>query len=388
MNSIMVLNEKAIMERSLERGSGMKFIEFVHFNNIPLNDIFVDQFFHNLHGDMFVYFDAKTVEYFGYTGSSWNQIKTIKNLVRENFSEEIRNSEDWIMLKEKDDYLEWRESLFLLERENYRSENPEAKSSELSKKELKKMYPLPLVKRGKQQQHLLIRPKLFKEMLMLANTTKGKQVRKYYLDMVDVMELYVRYQQTAVIQAQKCEIGDLTKLIQDMRDDAKSDRREILGELRDTKKTVNVINHKLDRAVQDRVVMKDVPLDKKNSVFIYRLKDAYDKEYDYYVFRCQNGNISDLVCQRENFLIKRRKKRWKQKSLKRSEIPKLVKVARIGYTGYMPNAIVFWDKFKDEQLSGGTIESYKNGKFDLIVDEKDFLELLKTEDQMRGQNLK
>lgn len=51
----------------------MKFDEFVRFNSIDLDSIFVDKFFHNIRNDMH-HFDKSTymnqdmIEYFGYSG--------------------------------------------------------------------------------------------------------------------------------------------------------------------------------------------------------------------------------------------------------------------------------------------------------------------------------
>ena len=42
--------------------------------------------------------------------------------------------------------------------------------------------------------HILILPNLFKRLLMLCNTEKGKRVRNYYIDLEEAIFLYVLYQ--------------------------------------------------------------------------------------------------------------------------------------------------------------------------------------------------
>lgn len=72
---MILLDEKKILVDSLAEGVNMKFDEFVRFNSIGLDSIFVDKFFHNIRNDMH-YFDKSTYmnqdmfEYFGYSGTS------------------------------------------------------------------------------------------------------------------------------------------------------------------------------------------------------------------------------------------------------------------------------------------------------------------------------
>lgn len=57
------------------------------------------------------------------------------------------------------------------------------------------LYPPPQRGRGKvNTKHLLIVPKLFKEMLMLCQTSRGKRIRRYYVDLEETISLYFKYQ--------------------------------------------------------------------------------------------------------------------------------------------------------------------------------------------------
>jgi hypothetical protein len=69
------------------------------------------------------------------------------------------------------------------------TENPEETH------DINALYPPPQRGRGKANaKHLLIVPKLFKEMLMLCQTSRGKRIRRYYVDLEETISLYFKYQ--------------------------------------------------------------------------------------------------------------------------------------------------------------------------------------------------
>jgi len=110
---MLLLDEKKILADSLAEGVNMKFDEFVRFNSIDLDSIFVDKFFHSIRNDMY-HFDKSTymnqdmIEYFGYSGIILEQVKSVKNLVNTNFLE--YQNQHWWDFKNKD-YIEYRKSL-------------------------------------------------------------------------------------------------------------------------------------------------------------------------------------------------------------------------------------------------------------------------------------
>ncbi len=64
--------------------------------------------------------------------------------------------------------------------------------------------------------HILVSPKLFKERcfelmyrtahkLIRCNTEKGKQVHRYYFDIIDIMELYIQYQNKLIEDRKKAD---------------------------------------------------------------------------------------------------------------------------------------------------------------------------------------
>jgi hypothetical protein len=172
---MLILNEKKILENSATHSRDvdkiMSFKEFVKFNNINLDEIFVDKLFHNIDGNLPIYMDETMIEYFGYSGTSNNQKKSILHLINENF-ENVKN-----------------QFLFTYSNASYKNylKNFEDKISD-------KYPPVPTGRGTNTTKHILVHPKLFKAMLMMCQTKKGKRVRRYFLDIEEAIFLYMKYQ--------------------------------------------------------------------------------------------------------------------------------------------------------------------------------------------------
>jgi len=170
---MLLLNEQQILENSLAVQAQMTFKEFISFNNIDLDSIMVDKVFHNIRNDMPIYMDESMVEYFGYSGIILEQRKSINNLLKTNFIE--YQNKLWHSYKNRE-YAEFCE-----------------KTEE--KLDISSIYPpAPTGKSAARIKHLLVSPKLFKSMLMLCQTERGKRIRNYFLDMEEAMILYIKYQ--------------------------------------------------------------------------------------------------------------------------------------------------------------------------------------------------
>jgi len=196
---MLLLDEKKILADSLAEGVNMKFDEFVRFNSIDLDSIFVDKFFHSIRNDMY-HFDKSTymnqdmIEYFGYSGIILEQVKSVKNLVNTNFLE--YQNQHWWDFNNKD-YIEYRKSLLVDHSTNKNSDKSTNKSTENPEEthDINALYPPTQRGRGKANaKHLLVAPKLFKEMLMLCQTSRGKRIRRYYVDLEETISLYFKYQ--------------------------------------------------------------------------------------------------------------------------------------------------------------------------------------------------
>jgi phage anti-repressor protein len=169
---MLILDEQQIIEKSLTVDIKMSFKEFVSFNDIGLDGIMVDKIFRNISNNVPIYMDEAMVEYFGYSGVLNHQKKSIKNLIETNFSE--YQNQLWYSYK-NNKYIEFRET----------------------HKNLEKSYlypPAPIGRGTSTTKHLLVMPKLFKAMLMLCQTERGKRIRNYFLDLEEVAVLYIKYQ--------------------------------------------------------------------------------------------------------------------------------------------------------------------------------------------------
>jgi phage anti-repressor protein len=167
---MLLLNEQQIMENSLATQNQMTFKQFVLFNNIELDSIMVDKIFHNIRNDIPIYMDEPMIEYFGYSGSLKTQRLSLNVLINTNFIE--YQNQLWHSYKNKE-YIEF---------------------CEKTQKSLSLYPPAPTGRGISTTKHLLVMPKLFKAMLMLCQTERGKRIRNYFLDIEEVMILYIKYQ--------------------------------------------------------------------------------------------------------------------------------------------------------------------------------------------------
>ena len=177
----MLSKSKDMITRAIKSGINMKFKEFITFNDIKLENFIVDKFFHNIQDDLAIYMSDDLIEYFGYEGTFRKQKEKVNELINNNFSEH-KNQSYWIYTN--DDYSKYLKERILLINNN---SVPLLRGTEL--------YPPIDKSNGKAKtKHLIIMPEMFKEMSMLCNTDKGKQIRKYYIKMIDALHLYIEYQ--------------------------------------------------------------------------------------------------------------------------------------------------------------------------------------------------
>lgn len=202
-------NEEEILRKSLEY-KNLTFKKFVEVNEINLYGVFVDRFFHNINDKIPIYMDDKMMEYTGYKESKNGD--RLRNVVKKlNRSLSIYKNQLW-WHHLNDDYKKYREELM--------EENPD-------KPELKTLFPQAKTGRNSSKKgHIVVSPRIFKEFLMLCQTEKGKQVRHYYIVMMEVMELYVKYQNAVVINQQKTSIDDLKRLLETNEKKADEERKK------------------------------------------------------------------------------------------------------------------------------------------------------------------
>jgi len=84
---MLFLDDESILEKSINSGINMKFNDFIKFNKIDLNEIYVDKLFHNLQNKLPIYMNEEMIEYLGYAGSLDKQKEKLNNILSsKNFS--------------------------------------------------------------------------------------------------------------------------------------------------------------------------------------------------------------------------------------------------------------------------------------------------------------
>ena len=360
----MLSKSKDMITRAIKSGINMKFKEFITFNDIKLENFIVDKFFHNIQDDLAIYMSDDLIEYFGYEGTFRKQKEKVNELINNNFSEH-KNQSYWIYTN--DDYSKFLKERILLINNN---SVPLKRGTEL--------YPPIDKSNGKAKtKHLIIMPEMFKEMLMLCNTDKGKQIRKYYIKMIDALHLYIEYQNKMELKTVYEKLDKITLDMIEERRQATEERikaeaerikaedrhqesqrkadeeriksdierkesdirfRALLGfaedakvEAQDAKEEVIIkieelaeTRADLGNVVNDRVSIKRIPENEYTYVVI--LKDISDIDVPYYVLRTQLKSI--------NSRIKELRKKYTS----------ITEIFRI----YNPNANISWKSICDK----------------------------------------
>ena len=291
---------KEIIKRSLALGPGMTFEKFVEVNKLPINKAKLGPFFNNLDPDLPVYLTGEMIGMFGYIGTTRNQKTNIRAMIDNYFPNykgehyrELSNNE----------YVTERQSL-MLEYSSVRNIN--------------EMYP-PSTGRGLgKTTHVFVSPNMLKEMFMVCPTEKGREMRRYYLEMVNAIDLYIKYQTQMTITSLTQKLDNL--LIESKETNAKLDAERI--EAAEARRVAdanaaearvlaaeqnNNINRLLGYAATTNVTLKVIA---KNHVEVGRLKAGRHnrlvivkdtrpgEDHPYYAIRCQsklvNSTIKDL----------------------------------------------------------------------------------------------
>ena len=288
-----MLKAKDMIIKSIKSGINMKFTEFLTFNDIKLENNIVDKFFHNINLDIPVYMSSETIEYFGYEGTFKKQKEKINELIKNNFIE-YKNQSYWIY--DNDKY-----NTFLIEY-NKKLDNLE------SLKRDSKLYPLVDKSKGKSTtKHLIIMPEMFKEMLMLCGTDKGKQVRKYYIKMVDALHLYIEYQNKMIINTLEQKLDRISLDMKETNETLKEERKKADDDRKKAEERDKIQSANIDRllgyATETNETLKVVAknhvevnkLTKNQQCKLVILKDSTDNELPFNVIRRQNISIESTI---------------------------------------------------------------------------------------------
>jgi hypothetical protein len=211
-------------------------------------------------------------------------------------------------------------------------------------------------------------------MLMLCNTAKGKQVRRFYLDMVEVMEIYIQYQNKMTISSLEQKLDNISLTLHESNKKADKEREKadkerekaeerfqeerlkseerynkLFGAAENTSQKLDISNQKLENTNQklDAVLPQRVAIESNDpdhpQVFILRDCDATEGELNLYCMRCQTSKYNQQL--------------KKLKSNYGDNIRRMLTIKQ-------PNAIVFWKEIKKE-LSANIIKDNNSNWFKL-----------------------
>jgi len=332
------------MEKSLATYHPMTFKEFVSFNDINLNEIMVDKIFHNIRNDMPIYIDESMIEYFGYSGIMKKQRERLRDLIESNFTE--YQNKLWYSYNNKEYVSFCEKTQSSLESDQSDSKKTTQDNIQDNILDQHTVYPPAPTGRGTSTtKHLLVMPKLFKEMLMLCQTDKGKQVRRYYIDMMDVMELYIRFQNQVQIKSLNGQLADIKLMLSNSEKKREAEFNKLMGVATETKTTLDETNQNIQRILPERVRISKVPTI-KNHVFVI-LKDTSDTEgFPYYVLRRQEHSINNAIQKvKDNF-------------------PNIKIYIKIKHAG----SIHFWNEVKSSHLKNNIVHTSGNSNWFKIED--------------------
>ncbi|AHL67620.1 hypothetical protein DH26_gp132 [Chloriridovirus anopheles1] len=245
-------------------------MEFIKATKFDLNMIMFDYFWQVVVGNQWVHLHPLVLEWFGYEGEIKEQRKNfIKMLKRNNipYQELTRTN------KEIELYPTIKDELSLLPHDAARA----------------------CIK------FLIMCPKDLKMAIMQLKTKNGNAIREYYINLEELLKLYVEYTLYFNHRESQRKITDLEQMMADLKlsnkrqeqymrslgislEEVKDQNDSLLGETKDLKKQNNTIQRKLGIAVEDRAPL---PEDKKKRERFLLLK-LNDPEYlPYYTIRAQ-----------------------------------------------------------------------------------------------------
>lgn len=144
--------------------------EFIKATNFPIDSATVDILYLRIKEDIDIYLDEKLLTWMGYKGALKTKLNECKKLLKRNFT----LGEDYTIYK-NDDYKEYYGNV-----------------DHTHMGMIKNIYPDPEKSNFRYNStHVLVKPDTFKAMSMMLQTSKGRQIRKYYISMEKLMKAYV-----------------------------------------------------------------------------------------------------------------------------------------------------------------------------------------------------
>ena len=256
-------------------------------------------------------------------------------------------------------------------------------------------------------------PRLFKEILMLCNTDKGKQVRSFYLNMVDVFELYTKYQNKLIVTTLEQKLDKMSLTLVESNQKADDERKRSEERFQDERKRseerfnklmnkTELIQDRLEETREDLFETKEYLLEAKEEILekVNELTEAKqdivnvveDRVSTIYIKRNTRTRIvifKNPDCDKKTDLYEYRIFRGQAKSVS-TELTKLIETKpnmMIIYNEPNPNSIVSWNSIYNNNTNVIN-KSPKRNWFTITISEAAFIQIIVNMENNESKNHK
>jgi hypothetical protein len=316
---------KQMIQLALESGYNMLTIQaFICATKYKLTDALpFDMMWHSFRQNIPIYMNDTIIKAFGYSGTLFNQKKSILKLVEKYNIPTIQLSND--------DYAEF-------------SHYPEPMPNICDQLNLTELYP-PLTKTQLKSKptHVLMMPRDLKKLLLVVNTDNGNLVREYMISLDELFELYMSYQDEYKSKQLSIKDEKIDTLIADMKQQTQlmTEQTQLLTELRteqeEQTEMIDELTTKIDRATDERA-----PRATSHGSFILLQLNDPTSHYHFYVIRAER-----------NRALKARTK----------ILDKHVRATTAVEFGYQPNAMNLFTLIKEDLGKKGRKLVEENGNY-------------------------
>ena len=271
-----IQDEKFYVDIAIKESSRqLDIAEFIKISNFPIDKFIIDRFWNNIEKKIPIYLDDILLEWCGYQGEMFKK--------KSYFLQTVKNNNIPILDMKNDKYIEYYNQLSDDTKNSCNFKTPQ----ELSEQ-----------KWSSKINHILITPLNFKRLVMMLKTSRGSQVRDYFLTLEILMKTYMSYQvefqkhASEMLQRQNNELIMMNNELSRKLDEVMEKQDEMLEQFDDMKgeneiqgENIRKMGQKLGIATMERAVRTKNT--KTHEKFI--LVELNDPHYDwkYSVIRAQ-----------------------------------------------------------------------------------------------------
>ena len=233
-------------------------------------------------------------------------------------------------------------------------------------------------------------PRLFKEILMLCNTDKGKQVRSFYLNMVDVFELYTKYQNKLIVTTLEQKLDKMSLTLVESNQKADDERKRSEERFNKLMNKTELIQDRLEETREDLFETKEYLLE-ANEEILEKVDELTEAKQD--IVNVVEDRVSTIHikrntrtrivifknpdCDKKTDLYEYRIFRGQAKSVS-TELTKLIETKpnmMIIYNEPNPNSIVSWNSIYNNNTNVIN-KSPKRNWFTITISEAAFIQII------------